>query len=36
MLGEKLSVKRKWRIRVEIVKEFGGNYVELSFIVDSI
>ena len=36
MSGEKPSVKRKQRTRAEIVKDFGGNYVESSFIADSI
>lgn len=36
MSGEKPSVKRKRRTRAEIAKELGGNYVESSFVVDSI
>lgn len=36
MSGEKPSAKRKRRTRAEIAKELGGNYVESSFIVDSI
>ena len=36
MSSEKPSSKRKRRTRAQIAKELGGNYVESSFVVESI